>query len=91
MSEIRGEASITASPDVVRGRPFWAIIYAALGFLLAVEGNLVQMLGAAFPCSVIIYLAVMAGTVWLFTRPWFQEWFHPRLKKYLDRIENQPR
>jgi membrane protein YdbS with pleckstrin-like domain len=91
VSETHGEGSFHASAGVVHGRPFWAIVWAGVAFLLAVEGNLLQMLVSGRPWIAVVYFALMAGTVWLFITPRFQEWFYPHVKKRLDRIENMPR
>jgi hypothetical protein len=54
----------------------WDYIYVTLGFALAIEGTIIQMVTPlAFPCNIIAYVALGAFTFWLFLFSGrFQNW-----------------
>ena len=62
---------------VTRGPESWAYIYVALGFALAIEGTIVQMVTPLeFPWNLGTYATVAGLTVWLFI---FNRWFQNKL------------
>jgi hypothetical protein len=64
----------SATPSVIRGPQSWTYIYVALGFALAIEGTIIQMIDPLrFPYNLVAYLALAAATGWLFLASgWFQ-------------------
>jgi hypothetical protein len=68
------KTSVTIETKVTRGPESWAYIYVALGFALAIEGTILQMIEPIrFPYNLVAYLALGAITVWLFiSNGWFQ-------------------
>jgi hypothetical protein len=62
--------------NTARGAESWTfIIYIALGFALAIEGTIIQMITPwVFPWNLVVYLVFGAATFWVFIcNGWFQE------------------
>ena len=54
---------------VKRGPESWAYIYVALGFALAIEGTIIQMITPlTFPWNILAYAVLSVVTGWLFIR-----------------------
>lgn len=63
------QMNVTLGAQVTRGPETWAYIYVALGFALAIEGTIVQMITPlSFPWSIITYAILGTATFWLFLR-----------------------
>lgn len=60
------DTSVSIKTGVTRGPESWAYIYIALGFVVSIEGTIIQMLPITFPYNIISYLAVAAATAWGF-------------------------
>ena len=75
-----------AVAQVKRGPESWAYIYVFLGFLLTIEGNLIQMFNLAPPCAVLLYAGVALVTVYLFL---FDGWFQNKLTGWKNSYENK--
>ena len=74
---------------VTRGSESWAYIYVALGFTLAIEGTVIQMIDCLkFPSNLIMYVAVGALTFWLFL---FDGWFQNKLIGLKNKYESRAR
>jgi hypothetical protein len=50
----------------IRGPDSWMFIDMVLGFALSIEGTILQMIPFQFPYNLFLYVALMAGTFWLF-------------------------
>jgi hypothetical protein len=82
-------AQDTASNAETRGKSSWKYIYVMMGFALAIEGNLIEMVTPlAWPCNLISYVLVGCLTVYLFTS---NGWFQNKLIGIKARYENRPR
>ena len=77
------------SAEVKRGPQSWAYLYIMLGFILSIEGTLVQMIEPPrFPLNIAAYILVMAITVWLFI---CNGWLQNKLIGMKERYESMPR
>jgi hypothetical protein len=70
----------------IRGPDSWMFIYMVLGFALSIEGTILQMIPFQFPYNLFLYVALMAGTFWLFN---CNAWFHGKLIGIKGRYENK--
>jgi cytochrome b subunit of formate dehydrogenase len=74
---------------VTRGEKSWAYIYVALGFAIAIEGTIIQLITPlVFPWNVISFLLVSAFSIWLFL---FNGWFQNKLIGWKSRYEDKER
>lgn len=81
--------SIKAGAGVTRGPISWAYFYVMLGFMLAIESNLVQMVTPLyFPFNIAVFLALAALTIYLFL---FNGWFQNTLLGLKNWYENKVR
>jgi hypothetical protein len=73
-----GSGELTGRAEIIRGSASWTYILIVLGFALAIEGNIVQLLTPfKFPWkNLVLYLALMVATAWFFL---FNRWFRRRL------------
>jgi hypothetical protein len=68
-AEVReaAKATDTSSATVTRGSESWTYLYVVLGFALAIEGTLIQMVEPLkWPRNFALYVALIALTTWLF-------------------------
>jgi hypothetical protein len=78
VAEYKGEAAMKitdpAESGVRRDSESSTYIYVVLGFTLAIEGTIIQMIEPLhFPCNLAVYVALGAVTTWLFiSSGWFQ-------------------
>ncbi len=78
-----------ATAVIRRGPDSWMSIYIALGFTLSIEGTFLQMFEPLrFPYSLVVYMALMAITFWLFI---CNGWFQNKLIGIKSRYENKAR
>jgi hypothetical protein len=62
-----------AQMQVRRGPESWNYIYIFLGFVLAIEGDVIQLLELEWPQGLIVYVVLAALTIYLFLEnAWFQ-------------------
>jgi predicted membrane channel-forming protein YqfA (hemolysin III family) len=79
----------TTTTAVTRGPESWAYIYVAFGFVLAIEGTIIQMLTPLhFPWNLFVYIALGAFTFWLFIH---NAWFQNKLIGFKNRYEGKAR
>jgi len=72
-----------AEAKVVRGKPSWDYIYVTLGFALAIEGTIIQVVT---PFAFSVFLIVAPITIWLFVfNGTFHNWLFRTKKAYEDR------
>jgi hypothetical protein len=82
-------AKAEAEATVVRGKQSWDFIYIALGFALAIEGTVIQMITPlAFPWNILLYALAASVTVWVLI---FNGRFQNRLMAMKQAYENQAR
>jgi hypothetical protein len=56
-----------AESGIRRDSASWTYIYVVLGFMLAIEGTIIQMIEPLhFPCNLAVYVVLGALTTWLF-------------------------
>jgi hypothetical protein len=80
---------VTVGTPTTRGSQSWTYIYMALGFALAIEGTIIQMITPlGFPWNLVVYVALGAITFWLF---FFCGWFQNKLIGLQISYENKPR
>lgn len=70
------KSKATLDAKVTRGPESWAYIYVALGFVLAIEGTIIQMAPLTFPWNLVAYVVIGAVTFRLFI---FNGWFQNKL------------
>ncbi len=81
--------SMIADAKIKRGPASWAYIYVALGFALAIEGTIIQMITPLiFPWNFIIFSVLGIITFWLFIN---NGWFQDKLIGIKSRYEDKPR
>jgi hypothetical protein len=69
--------NVGVTMSVTRGPETWTYIYIVLGFAIAIEGTIIQMIAPlVYPYSLIVYVALGAFTFWLFI---FNGWFQNKL------------
>src|SRR5258705_8694326 len=74
MAVYTGDANVIGGP--------WAYIYAALGFVVAIEGIIIEMMHLDFPGNLIVYIVLGLFTGWQFL-------FNAKFQNKL--IEERPR
>jgi hypothetical protein len=79
----------SAEAKVVRGKQSWSYIYVALGFAIAIEGTVVQMITPlVFPWNIIVYAALAFITFRLFIS---SDRVHEKLLRIKRAYEDKPR
>ena len=79
-------ATDSSDATVRRGQESWMFIYIVLGFALAIEGSVFQMI-FGFPTNLIVYIVVGAGTFWLCL---YNGQFQDAVIEWKNSYENQP-
>ena len=83
------KTTVGIEKKVTRGSESWAYIYVALGFALAIEGTIIQMITPLeFPWNIAVYVLFGLFTAWLFVG---HGWFQNKLIGLKIRYENKAR
>ena len=78
MAVYTGDANVIGGP--------WAYIYAALGFVVAIEGIIIEMMHLDFPGNLIVYIVLGLFTGWQFL---FNAKFQNKLIEMKNNYENR--
>jgi hypothetical protein len=79
-------SGMSASLRVKRGRESWAYFYVALGFAVAIEGEIIQLITPLlFPWNLVTFALLAAVTFYLFV---FNDQFQDKLLGWKSRYED---
>lgn len=82
-------ANVTVNPKTKRGQESWGYIWMLLAFVVGLEAAIIAFMASlAFPRNALVFVVVVALTVW-----WFLQsgWLHNQLFRFKDWYESKLR